>query len=71
MDHRLRCVELAPVGRNAARWDFMRLLLSHWSAVEGLLSEQGPVWLKLRGDKSRRLSFKPCDPPRLPTDNSE
>jgi hypothetical protein len=49
----------------------MRLLLSHWSAVEGLLSEQGPVWLKLRGDKSRRMQFKPCDLPRLPPKNAE
>lgn len=69
IDHRLRCVELAPVERDAARWDFMRLLLSHWAAVEGLLAEPGPVWLKLRGDKSRRLPFRPCDVPRLPSDH--
>lgn len=71
IEHRLRCVELAPVGRDAARWDFMRLLLSHWAAVEGLLAEEGPTWLKLRGDKSRRLEFKPCAPPRLPSKDLE
>ncbi|WP_425466459.1 hypothetical protein [Prauserella muralis] len=38
----LRCVRLRPPGRDANRWDFVRLLAAHWEAVEHLCSAQGP-----------------------------
>ena len=62
----LRCVHLRPAVRDAARWDFVRLLAMHWDAVEALCAEDGPVWLELTPRRTRRREFQPGKPPRLP-----
>jgi hypothetical protein len=66
IEHGLRAVHLAPAGRDASRWDFMRLLARHWDRVEDLAARPGPAWLALRGDRHRYLEYRPGEPPRLP-----
>jgi PIN like domain len=67
IDHELRCVHLAPGGRDPVRWDFVRLLLRYWDSVEDLLGETGPVWLALRPSGPHRMDYRPGEPPRLPS----
>lgn len=63
----LRCVHLAPPVRAAARWDFARLLLRHWDAVEALRAHAGPVWLQLdRRATPWERPYQPGKPPRVP-----
>lgn len=66
VEHKLRVAHLAPVERNASRWDFMRLLARHWKKVAELRKHPGPAWLALRGDRHRYLEYKPGEPMRLP-----
>lgn len=63
----LRCVHLAPPVKAASRWDFARLLLRHWEAVEALCARAGPVWLQLdRRATPWERPYQPGKPPRVP-----
>ncbi len=63
----LRCVHLAPPVRCAVRWDFARLLLRHWDAVDALCASTGPVWLQLdRRATPWERPYQPGKPPRVP-----
>jgi PIN like domain len=63
----LRCVHLAPPARAAIRWDFARLLLRHWDAVDALCAHTGPVWLQLdRRATPWERPYQPGKPPRVP-----
>ena len=62
----LRCVHLAPPVRAAVRWDFARLLLRHWDAVDALCAHPGPVWLQLdRRATPWERPYQPGKPPRM------
>jgi PIN like domain len=63
----LRCVCLRPTVKDATPWDFMVVLTRHWPAVDQLARRAGPVWLELRGDRSREREYQPGQPPRLPS----
>lgn len=65
LGNQLRCACLRPSGRDASRWDFVRLLAGHWDAVEHLCHSTGPSWLEVRQLRTRRPSYEPGKPPRL------
>jgi PIN like domain len=65
-DAAMRRVCLRPTVKDATPWDFMVLLARHWPKVDELDRRNGPVWLELRGDRSRERQYQPGQPPRLP-----
>lgn len=64
--HKLSCVHLKPSGRDAVRWDFVRLLAAHWEAVEAMTTRDGPAWLAVSRNGTRHMEYQPGEPPRLP-----
>lgn len=66
LESELRCVCLRPSVRNATVWDFARVLIAHWEAVEQLCASTGPGWLEVRTPRAWRMDYQPGKPPRLP-----
>lgn len=66
-DAGLRCVCLRTAAKDATQWDFMVVLARHWPDVDELAQRTGPLWLELRGERSRERLYQPGQPPRLPS----
>ncbi|MFD2419125.1 PIN-like domain-containing protein [Amycolatopsis pigmentata] len=66
IEHGLRCVCRKPPGRDAVRWDYVRMLASHGDAVEQLCTRIGPAWLELSRLRTRHRDYQPGQPSRLP-----
>lgn len=60
----LRVVCLMEPVRSATRWDFARMVMRHWDAVDDLRTHSGAAWLAVYRDRVRLRPFQPGTPER-------